>query len=143
MLDKYVEEWVTWCFSFYFSQNVRFFKMLGTDEMRAWYGPDHVSHAADRGAIGTLLISDELFRYVLCNHLLFFPESDYYYYLFRASNPITRKKYVAMVEAVQQKGGEVVIFSSMHESGQRKRWNIVIMVTKRLANDCYVQNSIN
>ena len=40
----------------------RFFKMLGTDEMRAWYGPDHVALAADRGAIGTLLISDELFR---------------------------------------------------------------------------------
>jgi protein pelota len=37
--------------------------MLGSDEMRAWYGPDHVILAADRGAIGTLLISDELFRY--------------------------------------------------------------------------------
>lgn len=40
----------------------RFFKMLGSDENRAWYGSDHVSLAADRGAIGTLLISDELFR---------------------------------------------------------------------------------
>jgi len=38
--------------------------MLGSDEMRAWYGPDHVQLAADRGAIGTLLISDELFRSV-------------------------------------------------------------------------------
>jgi len=76
----------------------KFFKMLGTDEMRAWYGPDHIALAADRGAIGTLLISDELFR---------------------ASNPETRKKYVALVEAVQGKGGEVVIFSSMHESGQQ------------------------
>ncbi|KAF7292368.1 eRF1-1 domain-containing protein [Mycena chlorophos] len=76
----------------------KFFKMLGVDEMRAWYGPDHVVLAADRGAIGTLLISDDLFR---------------------ASNPETRKKYVALVEAVQQKGGEVVIFSSMHESGQQ------------------------
>lgn len=38
----------------------------------------------------------------------------------RASIPETRKKYVALVEAVQQKGGEVVIFSSMHESGQRR-----------------------
>lgn len=36
--------------------------MLGTDEMRAWYGPGHVCLAADRGAIGTLLISDDLFR---------------------------------------------------------------------------------
>ncbi|KAF8974428.1 eRF1 domain 1-domain-containing protein [Flammula alnicola] len=68
----------------------KFFKMLGSDEMRAWYGPDHVRLAADRGAIGTLLISDDLFR---------------------SSDPSTRKKY--------QKGGEVVIFSSMHESGQQ------------------------
>lgn len=36
--------------------------MLGSDEMRAWYGPRDVMLAADRGAIGTLLISDELFR---------------------------------------------------------------------------------
>ncbi|PPQ99042.1 hypothetical protein CVT24_003602 [Panaeolus cyanescens] len=76
----------------------KFFKMLGSDEMRAWYGPEHVCLAADRGAIGTLLISDDLFR---------------------SSDPQTRKKYVAVVEAVQQKGAEVVIFSSMHESGQQ------------------------
>jgi len=76
----------------------RFFKMLSTDEMRAWYGPGHVCLAADRGAIGTLLISDELFR---------------------SSNPTERKKFVSLVEAVQQKGGEVQIFSSMHESGQQ------------------------
>lgn len=38
--------------------------MLSTDEQRAWYGPDHVALAVDRGAVGTLLISDELFRYV-------------------------------------------------------------------------------
>lgn len=40
----------------------RFFKMLGTQETRAWYGPNHVCLAAERGAVGTLLISDELFR---------------------------------------------------------------------------------
>ncbi|KAJ8086761.1 DNA photolyase phr1 [Marasmius tenuissimus] len=76
----------------------KFHKMLATDELRAWYGPEHVVLASDRGAIGTLLISDDLFR---------------------SSNPETRKKYVALTEAVQQKGGEVVIFSSMHESGQQ------------------------
>jgi protein pelota len=38
--------------------------MLSTDELRAWYGPDHVALAVDRGAVGTLLISDNLFRYV-------------------------------------------------------------------------------
>ncbi|KAJ2930232.1 hypothetical protein H1R20_g6904, partial [Candolleomyces eurysporus] len=76
----------------------RFFKMLGSDENRAWYGPDHVRLASERGAIGTLLISDDLFR---------------------SSDPATRKKYVEMVEAVQSKGGEVIMFSSMHESGQQ------------------------
>ncbi|KAF5333267.1 hypothetical protein D9611_002414 [Ephemerocybe angulata] len=76
----------------------RFFKMLGSDETRAWYGPDHVRLACERGAVGTLLISDDLFR---------------------SSDPATRKKYVEMVEGVQKTGGEVVIFSSMHESGQQ------------------------
>ncbi|OBZ70313.1 Protein pelota [Grifola frondosa] len=76
----------------------KFFKMLGSDEMRAWYGPDHVALAADRGAIGTLLISDELFR---------------------ASDPTLRKRYVRIVEGVRRQGGEVLIFSSMHESGQQ------------------------
>ncbi|KLO14949.1 hypothetical protein SCHPADRAFT_902809 [Schizopora paradoxa] len=76
----------------------KFHKMLGADEMRAWYGPDHVCLAADRGAIGTLLISDELFR---------------------ASDPALRRKYVKLVEDVRKKGAEVLIFSSMHESGQQ------------------------
>ena len=73
--------------------------MLGSDEQRAWYGPDHVALAIDRGAVGTLLISDELFR---------------------ASDPVLRKKYVTLVEDVRDKGGEVLMFSSMHESGQRE-----------------------
>ncbi|KAI0036798.1 pelota [Vararia minispora EC-137] len=76
----------------------KFFKTLGSDEHRAWYGPEHVALAVDRGAVGTLLISDELFR---------------------ASDPELRKKYVAMVEDVRRKGGEVLMFSSMHESGQQ------------------------
>jgi len=76
----------------------KFFKMLGVDEMRAWYGPDHVALAADRGAVGTLLISDELFR---------------------ASDVKERKRYVALVDSVREKRGEVLIFSSMHETGQQ------------------------
>ncbi len=89
--------------------------MLSTDEMRAWYGPGHVCLAADRGAIGTLLISDELFRYVSTT-----VRSDMTLNWSSSSNPIERKKFVSLVEAVQQKGGEVQIFSSMHESGQRE-----------------------
>ncbi len=72
--------------------------MLASDEQRAWYGPDHVALAVDRGAVGTLLISDELFR---------------------AGDPEVRRKYVSLVEGVREKRGEVLIFSSMHESGQR------------------------
>ena len=91
--------------------------MLASDEMRAWYGPDHVALASDRGAIGTLMISDELFRSV---HLRVFDDLRVYRDP-RSSDPAVRKKYVSIVEEVQQKGGEVLIFSSMHESGQRKR----------------------
>ncbi|WWC70401.1 mRNA surveillance protein pelota [Kwoniella pini CBS 10737] len=76
----------------------KFHKMLATDELRAWYGPEHVALAVDRGAVGTLLISDDLFR---------------------SSDPIKRNHYVEMVESVRSKGGEVLIFSSMHESGQQ------------------------
>lgn len=76
----------------------KFHKMLSTDELRAWYGPDHVALAVDRGAVGTLLISDNLFR---------------------ASEPSIRHHYVEMVEAVRARGGEALIFSSMHESGQQ------------------------
>lgn len=43
----------------------RFNRMLATDELRAWYGEDHVCKAAERGAVGTMLISDALFRSVL------------------------------------------------------------------------------
>jgi len=44
--------------------NDRFFKMLEDDPLRAWYSEPHVLKAAERGAIGKLLISDEIFRYV-------------------------------------------------------------------------------
>lgn len=77
--------------------------MLASDEQRAWYGPDHVALAVDRGAVGTLLISDELFR---------------------AGDPEVRRRYVSLVEGVREKRGEVLIFSSMHESGQRAYHNI-------------------
>jgi protein pelota len=90
--------------------------MLSTDEMRAWYGPKHVCLAADRGAIGTLLISDELFRYVSATVLT----SSMIHFWSSSSNPLERKRFVSLVEAVQKKGGDVQIFSSMHESGQRE-----------------------
>lgn len=76
----------------------RFMRMLARDELRAWYSEIHVLLAATRGAIQTLLISDGLFR---------------------AANPARRKKFVQLVEDVRAQGGEVAIFSSMHESGKQ------------------------
>jgi len=37
----------------------------------------------------------------------------------RSSDPVKRNTYVEMVEAVRARGGESLIFSSMHESGQQ------------------------
>lgn len=76
----------------------KFFKMLESDPLRAWYGESHVLKAADRGAIGKLLISDEIFR---------------------SPSVVRRKQFVKLVEDVKAYGGEVLIFSSMHESGQQ------------------------
>lgn len=76
----------------------KFFKILNVDDGRAWYGPRHVEEAIARGAVSSLLITDTLFR----------------------SNDIaTRRKYIRMVEDVQKGHGEVLIFSSMHESGEQ------------------------
>ena len=89
--------------------------MLASDELRAWYGPEHVALAVDRGAVGTLLISDDLFRYCSKNPLATLRAN----FLCRSSDPSTRNRYVEMVEAVRSRGGESLIFSSMHESGQQ------------------------
>lgn len=43
--------------------------MMGSDELRAWYGEAHVFKAAERGAVSTLLISDALFKCVFTIHL--------------------------------------------------------------------------
>lgn len=76
----------------------KFMKTLSSDELRAWYSEAHVLLAADRGAIQTLLISDGLFR---------------------SPDPNRRKKFVKLVEDVRAQGGQVAIFSSMHESGRQ------------------------
>ncbi|BGP04891.1 Translation factor pelota [Rhodotorula toruloides] len=76
----------------------KFFKMLEENPLRAWYGESHVFKAAERGAIGKLLVSDELFR---------------------SPSVARRKKFVQLVEDVKAYGGEVLMFSSMHESGQQ------------------------
>jgi len=75
-----------------------FYDMLKNEPDRAFYGIKHVECAAERMAIQTLLVTDELFR--------------------SASLP-TRKRYVQLVELVKEAQGVVKIFSSMHVSGEQ------------------------
>ncbi|KAI8369666.1 hypothetical protein BD560DRAFT_352384 [Blakeslea trispora] len=76
----------------------RFYEMMNQDPDRAFYGFDHVYKANERGAVGTLLVTDELFR---------------------SADIATRKKYVALVEQVRAQSGQVYVFSSMHPSGEQ------------------------
>jgi len=75
-----------------------FYTMLGSDPSRAFYGPGHVLAAAELGAIQTLLISDNLFR---------------------IKHVEKRQKYAALVDGVREAGGEALVFSSMHVSGEQ------------------------
>ncbi|WPH01776.1 Hypothetical protein R9X50_00462900 [Acrodontium crateriforme] len=80
----------------------RFLEMIRNDDARAWYGPKECESAVERGAVGkgggVLLISNSLFRSQEIN---------------------TRKRWVQVVDEVKDQGGEVRVFSSMHESGKR------------------------
>jgi len=70
--------------------------MIDTNPDKAYYGYNHVQKANEELAIDILLVTDELFR---------------------NSHVTTRKKYVDLVESVQNNGGKVYIFSSLHVSG--------------------------
>ncbi|CAN6597749.1 protein Dom34p [Trichomonascus vanleenenianus] len=76
----------------------KFFKSLNDDDMRAWYGPKHVAAAVEQGAVSDLLIADKLFR---------------------SDDVNTRRRYIDMVENVKNLGGEALILSSMHETGEQ------------------------
>lgn len=97
MLERCVES-VDWHMLAH-SNFLRFNQMLATDELRAWYGPQHVKLAVDMQVIESLMISDKLFR---------------------SDNLEERRSYVQMVERVKAENGEVLIFSSQHESGHRE-----------------------
>ncbi|KAJ2002687.1 Translation factor pelota [Coemansia thaxteri] len=75
-----------------------FYQMLNSNPDRAFYGFADVRKAADNGAIGTLLVTDELFR---------------------AADIPTRKKYIQLVEDSQASSAEVLVFSSLHVSGEQ------------------------
>ncbi|PSS19530.1 Protein PELOTA like [Actinidia chinensis var. chinensis] len=74
--------------------------MLSKDPTRVCYGSKHVEVAHEQRAIQTLLITDELFR---------------------NSDEVMRGKYIALVNSVKTTGGTVLIFSSMHASGEQLR----------------------
>lgn len=80
----------------------RFLEMVRKDDMKAWYGPKECEAAIAQGAVGkgggVLMISNELFR---------------------SQEIKTRQRWVAVVDDVKAQGGEVVVMSSMHESGKR------------------------
>jgi mRNA surveillance protein pelota len=76
----------------------KFYDMLKKEPDRAVYGYNHVNISAQSAAVETLLLSDNLFR---------------------AKNVNTRKMYVELVELVKQQGGEALIFSSLHVSGEQ------------------------
>lgn len=76
----------------------KFFKMIHTDEYKAWYGVKEVEKAAENGAVALLLLSNSLFR----------------------SNSIAeRRRFVNLKEEVESQGGNTMILSSIHESGIR------------------------
>ncbi|KAJ1658222.1 Translation factor pelota [Dispira simplex] len=75
-----------------------FYKLLNDNPDRAYYGYDHVVKASENGAIDQLLITDELFR---------------------AADVKTRRQYNALVESVREYGGKVLVFSTLHVSGEQ------------------------
>ncbi|KAI9298461.1 hypothetical protein K502DRAFT_339394 [Neoconidiobolus thromboides FSU 785] len=76
----------------------KFYVMLDRDPDRAFYGIQHVKLANQSGAIQTLLITDELFR---------------------SADIPTRKMYNKMVQQTRNSGGEALVFSSLHISGEQ------------------------
>lgn len=81
-----------------------FYQMIETDPFRAFYGLErlysrvtHVEAASRRGAIETLLVSDDFLG---------------------CADIIQRKRYLRIVSEVKKSGGTVRVFSGIHETGK-------------------------
>lgn len=85
-----------------FAKEVRVFedfeKLLNEDKGVAWYGPEEAEKAVEMGAVRYLMLTDTLFR---------------------SDDVSTRKHYINLSDKVKLQGGEVFIFSGLHESGQQ------------------------
>lgn len=75
-----------------------FQRALNEDDDRAWYGPKEVAKAVELGAVKYLMLTDALFR---------------------SDDIAIRKHYIALSEEVRNQGGEVFVFSTLHESGEQ------------------------
>lgn len=75
-----------------------FQKVLNEDDGRAWYGASEAEKALNMGAVRCLMLTDSLFR----------------------SDDISiRKHYIKLTEDAKGQGVEVLVFSSLHESGEQ------------------------
>mmetsp|Transcript_14394 Transcript_14394/g.21444 ORF Transcript_14394/g.21444 Transcript_14394/m.21444 type:complete len:125 (+) Transcript_14394:107-481(+) len=72
--------------------------MVKDEPDRVCFGPKQVKEAIDKGAVGTLMVVDSLFR---------------------NANVATRRQYVDMTESVREQGAIVHVFSSQHVSGEQ------------------------
>lgn len=74
-----------------------FLKHLNEDDFKSWYGEQEVRKAADLGAIQVLLITDTLLR---------------------SDNVNERRRFLTLVDDVEATGGQALVFSSFHSSGE-------------------------
>ena len=75
-----------------------FQRILNKDDERAWYGPKEVAQAVEFGAVRYLMLTDSLFR---------------------SDDIALRKHYISLSKEVKSQGGEVLVFSTLHESGEQ------------------------
>ncbi|RNF19782.1 eukaryotic peptide chain release factor subunit 1 [Trypanosoma conorhini] len=75
-----------------------FHNTMSSDPDRCVYTPQMVYQAAMVGAIGRLMVSDEVFR---------------------SSSPVERRFYLSLVQFVKNGGGKVSVFSSNHLTGEQ------------------------
>lgn len=75
-----------------------FQRVLNEDDGRAWYGPAEVAQAVELGAVRALLLTDALFR---------------------SDDIAVRKHYILLADQVRAQGGDVYVFSTLHDSGEQ------------------------
>eukprot|EP01029_Cantina_marsupialis_P019165 TRINITY_DN44561_c0_g2_i1.p1 TRINITY_DN44561_c0_g2~~TRINITY_DN44561_c0_g2_i1.p1 ORF type:complete len:388 (-),score=110.73 TRINITY_DN44561_c0_g2_i1:172-1335(-) len=76
----------------------KFFDFMHSDPSKVTYGMKSVQFAVEQGAVESLLVSDSLFR-----------SMDF----------ALRRNYVKLVDDCKDMGGRVLVFSTMHMSGQQ------------------------